>query len=920
MDEIQILLGKNKSKSSSNEENNIEVSLSNRSEVLPTTSASDTIDEYEQYLKEKDESDKYHFIFTVNPVCSNVLFNAITEIVYKEGSDDCVFVGNSGPSPTKNLSLISGLGKYQKYKGYDSVNNSDITRTNFITDTGYSSKYVGPFVYHCGYDIFNNHTLRHKEFSVINKLNSSSSDRKSFNTLSDYLRDADGNDVKEILLNESIGKANSLDDKGRSVHQYMDDTVYSFSESIDNNLIEENGWLGFTNPTLLSIDNYQYDEKNHLYTALNKCMNNNKPCEFIDMYPDRSLYSFIPKFNKYRNRIENNWDYCLTYPYRNDYEHELVCSVVEGEDINGIPCVLKSKFKNKKDDDSVMFITNMKHNFSVGDRISISILYKKNGAEKCIEVKNTVTVTSLGTNGGQTDHYFSVSYDKISDYKEYLEGDEGLKIEPKISDISARVRKCSLGKDCTYYLRIFKRIPNFRNSNVYPSDGLVKADIDEYCKVEHDFDSSINKVAFSRNIYNDFISQIVYNDTIDITGLTDNYGRKLHEVYITFVKRNKGYKEWYKDKNYTSKDVEFSHCFGRVSAGLDLPSNIYDYNVHRIHNVDVDAYRKKSTSSVYIPDSPKDLEGNIDSSIEIGGDPSLDTGEFYGDIVEFSPYELTETTLENIYFRFNTEQREIVDDEYANIMYQNIDTDDYDMDAKGNTINFKLDKGSYNTIKDYAYTDSGVVEKDTVKYPSNVLPEGYFYQAHYRINVREFDDIVKQGSHTRIAYSINSGGNSLSIHTAKNYGIELGEKLIMFDTSTMTPYDGIVTDIKGYDVTVNVPSKLNQSKMYIFKRNDTKPDGAYELNDGTGRYIWREIKKEINIRIGSELYNSVFTNGHHYFHKNINFFLRRQDPYGEYGLTFSNAPTKVQRMIIQGEKENVDTTDTKKKDDSILTC
>ena len=36
--------------------------------------------------------------------------------------------------------------------------------------------------------------------------------------------------------------------------------------------------------------------------------------DFVDMYPGRDLYTFLPKYNKFRKRIEKNWNYCMTYP------------------------------------------------------------------------------------------------------------------------------------------------------------------------------------------------------------------------------------------------------------------------------------------------------------------------------------------------------------------------------------------------------------------------------------------------------------------------------------------------------------------------------------------------------------------------------------------------------------------------------
>ena len=108
-------------------------------------------------MAEKDKSNKYRLTFTIMPVCSNVLFNAITEVVYKmEGHlSDCQFFGEKG-----EICNSQNVKYYHKYKklGNDKV----ITRHDAIEDTSYSHPDIGPFVYHCGFDIFNNHTLRAK--------------------------------------------------------------------------------------------------------------------------------------------------------------------------------------------------------------------------------------------------------------------------------------------------------------------------------------------------------------------------------------------------------------------------------------------------------------------------------------------------------------------------------------------------------------------------------------------------------------------------------------------------------------------------------------------------------------------------------------------------------------------------------------
>jgi hypothetical protein len=67
--------------------NNLKRTIIQRSfNVLPSELVTANIDEYELFSKEYDNSDKYRLIFTVNPICSNILFNRLTEFVINEGA------------------------------------------------------------------------------------------------------------------------------------------------------------------------------------------------------------------------------------------------------------------------------------------------------------------------------------------------------------------------------------------------------------------------------------------------------------------------------------------------------------------------------------------------------------------------------------------------------------------------------------------------------------------------------------------------------------------------------------------------------------------------------------------------------------------------------------------------------------------
>ena len=81
------------------------------------------------------------------------------------------------------------------------------------------------------------------------------------------------------------------------------------------------------------------------------------------------------------------------------------------------------------------------------------------------------------------------------------------------------------------------------------------------------------------------------------TNLKDNLGRPLSEIYLTIIKNNIGYKQWYEEHDCGSPDVEFSHCFGKLNCAFKLsnyavPFNEY-VNVTTINSLESVGYAKK---------------------------------------------------------------------------------------------------------------------------------------------------------------------------------------------------------------------------------------------------------------------------------------------------------------------------------------
>lgn len=901
------LLNKSRGKKSVNNNETISIKIDRNVSFFHDEILTDTIDTMDIYNDEKNNSTKHRFIFTLYPFFTNVLFNKLTEIVYKEGSDNA-----------KMLDETYSVSDTIK-KDFQPVSKANINRMQSIRNTEYSDKRYN-LTYHCGVDIFNNHLLRSKEDISVQKrphdatnvlrtcslYDVETGNHKTidpFNTIGDYNRCFSGyNDIK---INMPDANKTYYNKNEKSSPLYLYDTIDSFNESFYNNIIRKDGWVGFLNKTTLQTP--IWEDGNYF---VNKLLNNKEAYQFIDMCPERDLFCFSPKKNPYRNRLEYNWGYCLTYPYKSIYDDGLVLIGKE----NGLPL---SKFNDGKylieyNNDNgiplVMFRSPVRHNLNKGESINLKF-YNKNNVNnvKC-------NIINLGDfNGKYTDRYFSV---RKSDFEDYIKENE----TPK------RFSKIVNGYECEYYFRKFK-------------------------KIDGNYNSSINNVAFSKTIYGDEVSQIIYTDDINILDYKDNRGRPLSEMFLTIIKKNQGNKLWYEDENYCSDEIEFSHVFGKLSSGLDLPSYV-DLDlpvIRRQHNINNGNKITFNGGKVIIEKSSTKMENDI----------TEDNKEFYGDLVEFNPITQNEIVIEDIFYRFNTAQRETTNSIYNTIYYDEIRMDVYDNEYDNET---KINENVLN--EGYA----------------NLAPEGYFYKPHFKIKIREIDEKVNQLSHGQMdvynvyenpsiflevekefsigehvliknynnineeyeviiehvqrvnglytykAIFVNNGfypnellttyyihipgtapiliknwylikGVNIMFNTNINYSLMYNDIVILTDNNRIFKYrvKSYVLKNDKYECNIIIddietPSDLN-SCVY-FKYNLSIPEYSYILPDNTGRALWRNIKVPSEYTFMDELYKIPFTNGAFYHHTNINFFVKRQDPFKEY------------QMIVKGVENN----------------
>ena len=85
---FNILKNSNKSVDSTDIESKISFDISQTASVLNDNNVHSTVDLNDQYIKERNACNNYRLIVTLKPYCTNVLFNACTEVVMNEGSDD----------------------------------------------------------------------------------------------------------------------------------------------------------------------------------------------------------------------------------------------------------------------------------------------------------------------------------------------------------------------------------------------------------------------------------------------------------------------------------------------------------------------------------------------------------------------------------------------------------------------------------------------------------------------------------------------------------------------------------------------------------------------------------------------------------------------------------------------------------------
>ena len=903
------------------------IGLNQTTKPVPQMNIAKNVDQYEVYESEYNAANQYRVCITVHPYCSNVLYNMITEILRHDIDTDRTYVMRDN----------SAINIPDEYKPLVYGKETGIYRHDMVTDTEYSKEGLD-YEYRPGYDIFNNHSLRSLTFRTTN--GTTAAESTNFNTIRDTLRDVNGTIVQ--FSPRTPGNELSMVDR----HVYEHDNILTFSdgESFERNIKNENGWYGFiNNSTIATKENGKSAELD-----VNHAINNMGNCDFVDLYPDRTLFSFNPKVNTIKRRIEKNWELFLTYPYENFDYHNLVRDVADvyrngdhyeivsgankvnallameveylGGDSMNLPTstddqgnLIYQQFRTGRP--MLRFRSFCQHHIKQGD--SVRIYYKLKTASPGEEFQvssKPYVVNSVGDSDLKNkDYYFTINDDDLLDE---IFGENATVINPY--NYWFRFARVAGGSDCQYYIRMMKKIPNLKRASENLTVGIGKNRVllDEYIQrnaVDSDhhmlnFDCECYPMAFGKTLYGDDVTQYTFVDSIKLDYLRDNLNRPLSEIAATVVKKNVGYKEWYETnkESFTSEEmdnIEFSHCFGKITSGIEYYGNIDDdspqmrsfkgimSDIHLLNNDNTDI-ESKPLEWWYSWWKYGDPESD-DAKTEV-----LATDEvFFGDVVEFSPTEFQETVLADCCHRFNTAQREMewdcdYDTETGEItpgngskfqfIYQELDTDDFDYDG-------------------FQVNDYGV---DLPK-----RNEGYWHKINEIIPVRAFGKEVQQASHKTLsivrANPIQADGIYIQVQCNLAHGASVGNRAYFCDDSTRTWYETHVVFIDGkttlsvnvipHDVEVyqglpyinwiDTCTRLNNGTLKLRIENPDIPD--YAVNAGVNLFMWRNFELRSHVESSTGI-NFPFANNHLYIERGINFYLRRQDPDGTNGLYYRN--------------------------------
>lgn len=575
-------------------------------------------------------------------------------------------------------------------------------------------------------------------------------------------------------------------------------------------------------------------EKGGWFGYYNPKINETNRFKFQNMIPGQAELDVITSNG-------NNWDITYTYPSG---------TLSTGLTMGGLDIVDKKEVivSGKK---MVAIGVGYKHNLVLGDYVRLTNI----GVDGDYEVKR------LGLDNGDLQSNYFV-------------------IDKKINDLifdKPKFKKIVNGVECLYYFRTFTKLKTVDGELISGSD------LDIY------------KIAFSKNVFGDSMTQVATKNDIDVEGLFDNLGRPVTEIYLTIMKK-------------------VNHGFSKVSSGLllndvgGLDKNHKVPDIKRIHNGGEIPFK----SSDYLNEMV-----------------TIDDDNFIGDLVEYNSNTLLETVLGEVHHRFNTTNREngkqiqtVVQNERTSseslsTSTQTSDTsttitqtsDISDIVANLNTLDMQMGTGDTggSTYKSYEPEDTTRTRTDRLRVIDTTDGGGSGFE-YVKVNLRyslylsdvcNATSIIKYANSSRfdvmsiLVNDVNGYSKSAPGYYSNGYIVKYwdGSRFTtntVCDSSTNTNPDTTNSITKTLDLGSRQEGyyykpfhkiTLKRFSSYVEYGDENTagiPDYARPLEGG--KFAWRDI-----MDIGGEL-DYPFLNGvHHIYFENI-LSLKRQDPFSKIGL------------------------------------
>ena len=178
---------------------------------------------------------------------------------------------------------------------------------------------------------------------------------------------------------------------------------------------------------------------------------------------------------------------------------------------------------------------------------------------------------------------------------------------------------------------------------------------------------------------------------------------------------------------------------------------------------------------------------------------------------------------------------------------------------------------NFNNIPDIRRIHNGTIPTSHTELESNILiTDTQLYGDVVEYNNFEVREKVLGEIHHRFNTQNRDGGNPMP---PNGVTIPLGPR------------------VEGYFYKAHHKIEIRQFSNYV-EQGDSSTEGIpdYAQDLGDGRFLWRDLL-DIGFNDGNEtIINYPFLNGCHYLYQNFSLNVRRQDPFGEYNLFYSDFP------------------------------